>query len=94
MTVKPITNEERDLLSGDGLVPDRFLDLMSAIDAYEARLQQLEAALKPFVEYIDTRAADLLPDNHQMTEGSPLARRQINMADFRRAKRALKGDGE
>jgi hypothetical protein len=54
-----------------------------------ARIAALEAALAPFAEFARASNFDLLPLDTPMTQGSRLARKQVTVADFIRARTAL-----
>lgn len=55
------------------------------------RLLDLEAALQPFADFADPRGT--LPPGHQITQGSPMARRQLTMGDCYAARNALQAKG-
>lgn len=66
---------------------DRHLDLDQKHDAALARIVELEAALRPFADF--AKRSKLPPDNHQMTQGSSFAAKQVTASEFRAARAAL-----
>jgi len=50
-------------------------------------LREAEKSLEPFATFID--GADFIPDDSPISQGSPMARRQVIARDFRRARSAL-----
>ena len=60
--------------------------------ASNAEAERLRDALRPFADFIgdDTR----LPPDMPLTQGSSMARRQVTVADFRAAARALQGSAK
>lgn len=84
---------------GDKPVPPPLLHaetarhLSEAADAIESlsrHLEEAREALKPFAEFIgnDTRMPDTMP----LTAGSAIAKPQVTVADFRRARSALEAN--
>jgi hypothetical protein len=55
--------------------------------AKDVRIAALEEALKPFADYADH--IGISPDNLIITQGSLLAKKQLTMADCRRAREEL-----
>ena len=51
-------------------------------------IERLRNALEPFAKF--AAKADMVTDDHIITQGSPLARRQLTMGDCKAAVRALK----
>lgn len=64
------------------------LDLARAQGSKDARIAELEAALRPFADFY-TPSMELAGDAHQLTQGSTMARKQITVGDVRRAYKAL-----
>lgn len=56
----------------------------------QARVAQLEAALKPFAEFYGPHLANVSAD-FPVTHGSSMARRQITVGDLYRAHKAMAG---
>lgn len=54
-------------------------------DQLAARVEELREALAPFADFIGRVDEQRLPADMPLTLGSPLARRQVTVADFRRA---------
>ena len=54
----------------------------------DKRIAELEAALKPFADFY-APAMELAGDDHKLTNGSSMARRQITVGNVRRAYEAL-----
>lgn len=46
-------------------------------------------ALQPFADFLDGNAAKRLPPDMPLTQGSPMARRQVTVADFMAARDTL-----
>jgi hypothetical protein len=104
--VKPITNEERSqLLDDEAELPERFAevgaralpDAYAIRDAYEARLQALEAALEPFVtSHIRIWYTQNDAGNPEITlvGTEPFEEGDSFHAAFRRLQRAANGDGQ
>lgn len=59
-----------------------------AMAPLEARIAELESALKPFADFY-TPSMELAGDAHHLTQGSTIARKQITVGDVRRAYQAL-----
>lgn len=57
----------------------------SQLTAAQQALETAREGLEPFANFAPPR---YVPDNHPMTNGSPLAKRQVTAADFRRAAEA------
>ena len=51
-------------------------------------VEKLAEALEPFAAFADL--SGLVPDDHIITQGSPMARRQLTMGDCRKAAAALR----
>ena len=62
-----------------------------ALASLRAERDAAVAALKPFADFIGD-CGDQLPDDMPLTGGSPFARKQVTVADFRRAARAIAGE--
>ena len=52
-------------------------------------ITELAAALRPFADFVAGPAADALPGKFPVSQGSPMARRQIMIGDCRRARDIL-----
>ena len=53
------------------------------------RVKDLEAALRPFADF--AASSHWLPDDHPITAGSSFSRRQLTIADCRKARDLLDG---
>ena len=62
------------------------------VRAAKVEIERLREALEPFAEFARVSGFDKLPLDTPMTQGSRLARKQVTVADFIRARAALKGD--
>ena len=51
--------------------------------------QELVDALEPFADFVSGPAGKTLPDDMPLTKGSGIARKQLTVADFRRAATAF-----
>lgn len=74
-----------------GYDPDNFKDQQSLtkadlILASRPDIGKVVEVLRPFAEFAPPA---FVPDNHAMTQGSPMAKRQVTAADFRRASALL-----
>lgn len=66
--------------------------LRVAIAALRAENERLRAALKPFADYApDQSKLTALPATVVITNGSPVAKRQLTIGDCYNARRALEG---
>lgn len=65
-------------------------DKLAALrDAALAEGVRLKLALAPFAEFAKAPVFDELPNGLPMTQGSPMAHRQVTAGDFKRARAAL-----
>ena len=96
MSEKPFTNDEiKSWLKQEG---EDGCDLSpgqgQCLNALQLILE-LEAALQPFADYVDTEAlrlnipGALFPPEHIITQGSSMARRQLTLGDCQRALEVL-----
>jgi hypothetical protein len=58
----------------------------------EPDIEELRAALKPFADYADPR--QFMPADMVITQGSPMAKRQLTMGDCYTARRVMEGKNE
>ena len=66
----------------------------SDLAAAQAKVAMLREALEPFAEYAPKEfGSRTFPDDMPVTQGSPLARKQITIGDLRRARKANEETG-
>ena len=90
---------ERDRMAKDwcefcatvGVNVDTHEAVADALASIRAERDAAVTALKPFADFIGD-CGDQLPDEMPLTGGSPFARKQVTVADFRRAARAIAGE--
>jgi len=79
---------EHECLGLAALLAESATALHSAVNSLDAYRACVEA-LKPFAEFINSRAFEVLPDDHVLSQGSLMARRQLTIGDCRKARAAL-----
>lgn len=70
---------------GWSVAADDVAEVYDRMKAAEAEVAQLREALEPFADF----AVHQAPADHVITQGSPMAQRQLTMGDCQRARQAL-----
>lgn len=93
ITAREDAEEQAALIGEERIFAQRAIEQAnSRAEAAEKRVAEMREALQPFADYSDRKS--LIPDDHIITQGSYMAKRQLTMGDCRKAAEAIASMGE